>query len=237
MAMNNRLLRPRASGGFSPDQVADLIMWLDAADSTTITLDSSAVSEWRDKANDKVFAQTTANNRPGLSSINGKTAVDFDGTNDTLSCVDAFATYPFSMFIVQLLDAYTFYGMTYTIGSSNNYNVRQYETDGRINIQSPSSGPIASTQTYSLGSADVLALVWKSTAADSQVYLNGQEPLFGGIFSEPTLSGTHYIGTRAGSFPMDGKIGEILVYGRTVSADERQSITSYLGTKWGVTIT
>ena len=235
-AMNPRLLRPKASG-FSPNQISSLAMWLDANDSASLTLVSSAVSEWKDKAASKIFAQTTANNRPTLTTINGKTALVFDGSNDTLSCVDPFTSYPLSMFFVQRIVATSNFGMTYTIGSSNDFNLRQNGTSGTLQIQMTTTAAGYASTTLSTTAAQLISIVYESTAANSVCYLDGTAltPTTGS-FSQPTLSGTHWIGSRAGGFFLNGYIGEIIVYSKTVSATERASITKYLGKKWGITV-
>lgn len=83
MGMNNRLLRPRASG-FNPRSIAGLKLWLDASDSTTITLNGSNVSEWRDKsgAGSPAAAQATAASQPAFNAtgVNGRGSIDFDAT-------------------------------------------------------------------------------------------------------------------------------------------------------------
>lgn len=82
MAMNPKLLRPRASG-FSPKSISGLSLWLDAGDASTITLNGSNVSEWRDKSGGSPNAsQATAASQPSYTSaaINGRPAVDFNGT-------------------------------------------------------------------------------------------------------------------------------------------------------------
>lgn len=86
MAMSNRLLRPRASG-FSPKQIAGLALWLDAADSTTITLNSGNVSQWSDKSGlGRNFVQSTAIKQPAYSTTYfAKGAVHFDGSDDVMS--------------------------------------------------------------------------------------------------------------------------------------------------------
>ena len=86
MAMNQKLLRPGASG-FNPKSIAGLSLWLDASDSSTITLNgATAVSEWRDKSgNGYAVSQATANNQPALTgTIRGRACIDFDGANDHL---------------------------------------------------------------------------------------------------------------------------------------------------------
>jgi hypothetical protein len=237
-AMSPRLLRPVASG-FNPKSISGLAMWLDANDSASITLDSSAVSEWKDKAAGKVFAQTTPNNRPTLTTINGKTALLFDGTNDTLSCSEPFASYPVSMFFVQRVIAYTNFGMTYTAGGSNNFNLRQNGTSGLFQLQHPTTGAGSSSTSYSLSNAELISLVYASPVGGSAAYQNGGLiTITSGSFSEePIFSGTtHFIGSRNAGFHLNGYIGEILVYTKTVSATERAKITQYLGKKWGITV-
>ena len=56
-----------------------------SADTTTVTLASNAVSEWKDKSgNNRHLTQTTAGSRPGYVSgeQNGLSVVRFDGTDD-----------------------------------------------------------------------------------------------------------------------------------------------------------
>lgn len=116
MAMNNRTLRPRASG-FDPKSISGLTAWWDASDSSTITAVSGAVSVWTDKSGlGRTLYQGTAANRPatGTRTIGGKNAFDFDGSNDCLLSgdpavvqtngvaytVDAQATRAFTVFVV-----------------------------------------------------------------------------------------------------------------------------------------
>lgn len=93
MAMNPRLLRPRAGGAFTPKSISGLAAWYDAADTSTLTI-ATGVSQWRDKSgNNRTLRQTTGNNQPasGTRTIGGKNALDFDGSNDVLSYVDGSA--------------------------------------------------------------------------------------------------------------------------------------------------
>jgi len=63
-------------------------LWLDAADASTVTTVSSAVSQWNDKSgNGRNFTQSTSGNRPALTTnaLGGKPVVTFDGTDDRLT--------------------------------------------------------------------------------------------------------------------------------------------------------
>lgn len=238
MAMNPRLMRPRETG-FNPRRVSNLSMWLDASDSSTITV-GTGVSQWKDKStNASLWAQSTGNNQPatGTQTLNGKNVLVFDGSNDTLTCSAPFNAYPLTLFFVQRLTALTSFGMTYASGSGNDFNLRQDGTSGRIQIQMPSGAATYTSNLFLTTEAQVISIVYDSTIANSVAYLNGTAmTTFSGSFSQPLWSGTHHIGARAGSFFMQGWIAEILVYSKTVSATERASITSYLGKKWGITV-
>jgi hypothetical protein len=66
-------------------------LWLDAADASTITASSGAVSQWNDKSGGATnFTQGTAGARPatGSATLNGRNVLTFDG-GDTLLAGDA----------------------------------------------------------------------------------------------------------------------------------------------------
>jgi hypothetical protein len=87
MGMSPRLLRPRESGGFNPKMISGLKVWLDASDGSTLTMNGSTVSEWRDKSgNGYHFTQSTASKQPTLSTTYfSKGALHFDGVDDVMS--------------------------------------------------------------------------------------------------------------------------------------------------------
>jgi len=92
MALQTRFMRPLArfqsQAAFSPLAISGLKLWLDAATSSSMTLNSGNVSEWSDlspEGNDAT--QATALNQPEYvaNSVNGLGSVVFDGSSDTLS--------------------------------------------------------------------------------------------------------------------------------------------------------
>jgi len=81
----------------------DTALWLDAADASTITTVGGAVSQWSDKSgNNRHATQSDATRRPSFTSsaLNGYSALTFDGTNDGLTCGDAFYLANFLIFSV-----------------------------------------------------------------------------------------------------------------------------------------
>jgi len=73
---------------WTPLDLTGLQLWLDAADTATITHSAGAVSQWNDKgpaARHHVQATATAKPTTGTRTINGRNALDFDGTSDRLT--------------------------------------------------------------------------------------------------------------------------------------------------------
>lgn len=63
-------------------------LWLDAADASTVTLNGSTVSQWRDKSgNSRHASQATAVNQPTYAAAgqNSQNVLTFDGSNDSLA--------------------------------------------------------------------------------------------------------------------------------------------------------
>lgn len=86
LLMQKRLLTPIFLG-------ARLALWLDTADSRTITLDGSTTSEWRDKSgNGRHVSQLNKANQPTYTpnGIGGKPVLTFTGTNFLARTNDTF---------------------------------------------------------------------------------------------------------------------------------------------------
>lgn len=80
---NRKLLTPAALG-------SSLALWLDAGDTSTITLNGLTVSQWQDKSgNGRHAVQATAANQPIYTTgLNGKPVLGFDGTNSFMQAGD-----------------------------------------------------------------------------------------------------------------------------------------------------
>lgn len=234
MAMNPKLLRPRASG-FSPKSIAGLQLWLDAADSSTIST-GTGVSEWRDKSSTgSKWVQATANNQPatGTQSINGKNVLVFDGTNDALSSLAPLLTsMPMTLFIVHRIVAKVDFGMTY---AATGYNyIGQSSTTGKVlwsfNGSTFAEGP------SDVSGTNVIATCVLPASGSGDAFINGGTRV-GGNTARPILTGTHYIGRfQFGNFG-NLWIAEVLSYSAALSTSERQKVEAYLGKKWGIAVT
>ena len=240
MAMNPKLLRPKASG-FNPKSIAGLQLWLDAADSSTIST-STGVSEWRDKsATGSKWAQTTGNNQPatGTQTLNGRNVIVFDGSNDSLSATTPLSTsLPLSFFFVQRIVAATSFGMSYTAGAgSDDFNIRQSGSAGSLNIVAGNNIVINQLTPSRVGVNDILAwLVPSGAGTNSTLHRNGTALTLAGPTLKPTLTSTHYIGRRSDGFYANIWVAEIIAYSTELSTTQRRAVEAYLGKKWGITV-
>jgi hypothetical protein len=96
--------------GFDPRSISGLVGWWDAADASTLTIDTG-VSQWRDKSGRGLhLSQEIANGQPasGTRTIGGRNALNFDGSNDHLvtgfTIGDFTTSRAFTAFVVQATD-------------------------------------------------------------------------------------------------------------------------------------
>lgn len=94
MAMSPRLLRPMATG-FNPKSISGLKLWLDAANTSSLTFNGSTISQMNDLSGNNFHAtQGTANNQPTYQAtgFNGKPTLFFD-TSDSVTSSATIADY------------------------------------------------------------------------------------------------------------------------------------------------
>lgn len=127
---------------------ATLALWLDANDPSTITLDGSSVTNWKDKsANGYDFAQTIASNKPTYvtNAQNGKNVVRFNSASSQYllgGTTFPIGTNNLSMFLVFKIDA--------TTGNHSIFNKARYANAGNRIINTWESSTLRSGLTTSL---------------------------------------------------------------------------------------
>lgn len=245
MPMNSRLLRPRQTG-FDPRTIPSIALWLDAADTSTLTIDTG-VSAWRNKAGTGVasFVQGTGNSQPlsGTATVNGRNVLAFDGVDDFMTATDpfmtgaTFGTLPFSLWVVQRIVSATNFGMTYTNG--NGFELRQNTTTGQMQVNSDASTTVHTFATSSVGATEVVSLVFPSGSTNNLFWRGGVAQVLTGTAAGKPGAGTatHTIGRRTGAaLPANVQICEIIAAQSQASDTMRRTVERYLGTKWGVTV-
>lgn len=237
MAMSPRLLRPLASG-FNPKKFTGLAAWYDASVASSITLNSTTVSQWDDlSGNSRHQVQASASLQPtyNATGLNGKGALTTTGTQWMQA--SAFATPAageYTAFSVLKFDILT--GQPYAfqrggvndahsllIATANTWNARRGSGNaGTLNLTVNQSEWYLVTTVFTPTLARVYVGTTQGTDNTASVSApTGNKVLFLFGLSSTTLGG------RPG-------FAEFIYYHARLSATEIAAVQSYLQKKWAV---
>ena len=207
-------------------------LWLDAEDTSTITLNGATVSQWADKSgNGRNAVQATAANQPttGTRTINSRNALDFDGADDRLTNTTLFVPQPHSVFGVVQDDISSGFRVWWT-GDSNAARALIYNTSANERVLWAGVSNVAN------GTATNNPELWGAefNGASSKLYINGTGGAAGN--SGPNSINGYWVGAEnsSPSNKWNGLIGEVIVVGSVLSTDNRQKLEGYLAWKWGL---
>ena len=238
-------------------------LWLDGSDNTTIFSDAGttqatnggAVQQWNDKSgNNRHFSNGTLANRPTLNStaINGKPALVFDGSNDSLGASSAVIPTTHSLFVLfvptienstgSLIGQWEA-GQTGRYLWNTNQNCGTATTSGRVNIfnstttQGSCQIGVAATDTSITNAPTIIESICTTGSESWKLLQNGTE------YESATITSVYQgintaLGTTSASGTTqyyDGQIAEVVLTASAVSTDTRQRIEGYLAHKWGLT--
>jgi hypothetical protein len=229
-----------------PTQIAGCALWLDATDSTSMTLSGANVAEWRDKSSNAYVGTAVSSPTLQANSINGLSAVQFNGSSQyiTFGNVLNVGTSHIHVFVIT-----RFTGDAAVIGKSSyranlgRWAIYRGASDGGLGFSVDASpgafAPFADTTTTTQllrGSWDrsTLSITQNgtqrasATLANTTTNLTNTDNLLVAAYGNST--GT---GVQPGFF-LNGVIGEILVYIGTLTVSQRQQIEGYLAWKWGL---
>jgi hypothetical protein len=227
-------------------------LWLDAADSSTITTVSSAVSQWNDKSGNAFnVTQSDSALRPALTAngLNSKSVLTFDG-GDRLAG-------PISTLLRNVAGG-TFYAVARLDNNASERWLIQILTGTavtRLGVGFKFSGPgnnglaAAARRLDADAFAAVGAGAYNSntalygvrldySTANIQLYENATQSLSTTIQTAGNTSdtsGSFTIGAQvSGTLPFLGIVAEMLVINSAASTDTRRKLEGYLAHKWGL---
>jgi hypothetical protein len=212
----------------------DTALWLDAADSATITLESNKVSEWRDKSgNSQAATQSSDGNRPLLvaEAQNGKSIIRFDGSTSRLIHSYANVLQPTTIFaLVNVASGVTGYrGVISTSGAGSQTQIMMLARGG-TNNWGTYSGSYRQANSDIRGGAWQMLCMWRPSLGGTY-YRNGVSD---GAFSATEGQAGHIGGFPQGGQEFNGDIAEIIVLGSATGDADRKKIEGYLAHKWGL---
>lgn len=235
------------TASFSPSSVAGLNLWLNAADTASLSLTGNTVTSWRDRSSNAYLG--TAVNGPTLSTnaIGANGVVAFNAASSqyiNFGDVCDLGLNGLTVLAVAFLnstgniiskDIQGSAAGTYTLlGDTNQTFVSQDPTGGSADLVL--STPIRSTllveytwnRTYNHSIYLFGSTVRTSTVANLTTTYNTGNSLFVGALQNAT--GT----APAAGYYLNGYIGEILLYNSSISAYNRHAAEGYLAWKWGL---
>jgi hypothetical protein len=216
---------------FLPIDIPNCLLWLDAADETTVIRSGSNVTQWTDKSGNGNNATTA------LGTLSYSNGIVFTGSQAMTTPLSSVMTSQ-SIFVIAsansgaLMNIIGVDAPTYSNGiqvALNNYlqSVTRY-----------GGTPIMSAA-VNVGGAGVRFLygVTYISGGQSFLYLNGSQT--SNNVTSPTISGTATVSIgayRDTAFQerYNGTINEILIYNTILTTDQRREIEGYLARKWGI---
>jgi hypothetical protein len=238
---------------WTPSEITTAI-WLDAADASSITIESGAISEWRDKSgNNRHMQQSSVTSRPVIAgaAYNGKNAVLFDGVNDRLDMVST------GLNLARNVTALTVFHVVEIFASSNNnQNIFRVSTNTMGGARN-----MAGTESFGyrrLNSSPFTLVVYGFSPAIDTLTMTSHITDYGNglafvsrngssldqyatLIDSGATSNTDSAGIWIGSnsnlytaFTVHGRICEIITLRSVPTTIDRQKIEGYLAHKWGL---
>ena len=258
--LNLALNRPSGLVAFSPDDIANLDLWMDANDASTYDVDGNdLITEWRDKSTNAHVATpvTSGIDDPSITTVGSVDVVKFDAGNINHFTVPNHAslipgTGRFTAFVVYRKRG-AVRGNFFNMGDDKPRYEMFANSDagpgGRAAVSFADSVDIvfASNEDFDAADNTLRGLaVTRDTGGDYphwQLLAAGKSaltlsPLEGTVVGDIDPSTVLYIGARIHPNPnahyLDGDIGEILIYMRGLTDGEIDQINDYLSAKWSL---
>ena len=250
--------------GFDPRSVADCIVWLDAADISTLTLSGTNVTGWRDKSiyanNVNSISATPPTYSSADSSINFvansstflRGALSATYSNATVFMIVSIATNPAPAFPRLSILSNSATANSQLIGqlflvNGNNPSVATYlSTNTNPTGQGTNFISFINNVTFNTKQLISNSSTYVGTAYTVSTLLNGNTQATSstsGTFSANSSYTANYNKYTLGNYAdasaaagdaLQGKIFEYIVFSRELTTSQRQAIEGYLAWKWGI---
>lgn len=226
---------------FLPTNIANLVAWYDASDTTTITHSGGAVSQWNDKSgNGNHATQANASGRPitGTRTINGLNTLDFDTINKSMDLPAGLLelsggswTY---LAVVATDNASASQRIIAGMNAGNMVHGLYMQTSAFATSRQGGTG-LNAAATGAL-STNVSCIAGRRLGATLQAYRDGSLTS-ASIGTAVNVTSTSMSLSQISAGQLDGRIAEILMFSQSISDADYNSAVAYLAAKWGFTNT
>ncbi|MDY0170251.1 MAG: autotransporter-associated beta strand repeat-containing protein [Thermoguttaceae bacterium] len=217
--------------------VTGAALWLDASDSASLTLTGNTVAQWNDRSGNNRHAVAAGSTQPLATTsalVHDLGVVRFDGTSQWLSVDLTFlADSEYTIFAVEghtnnrnqnyflgTAPPETNKGLHTGYRNNTNYTLAQHAND----LDHPVPG--YTTQEFRVWTA---LLDYDFGHA---IHLNGADPVANTNKVPLITAGDGRIGRGQRDQMFHGDLGEIVIFDRALTTDERQAVEGYLRGKW-----
>uniref|UniRef100_A0A6C0JN90 Phage tail collar domain-containing protein n=1 Tax=viral metagenome TaxID=1070528 RepID=A0A6C0JN90_9ZZZZ len=247
---------PQITAGITPSSIANCVLWFDANDSSTISMSSSKVSEWRDKSgNNYKVIQPNSGNQPTYTTnlLNGKPGIVLSNTSwlyQLGSNISAFSgSSDTTVFIVarndsslpangwSIVNTMWFTQANGTGTYRYHFSFASSLTPGVTSIQSyyPYTSNQDTTNVVGYGENAIIGFSWSSTS--NVIYVNGNTTTFSGqtvLSADNSTTVFNFGDSRQSSYIKDIAIYEFIGFNSKLTTVQQQQIEGYLAFKWGL---
>lgn len=240
---------PGAPKPWSPRDLSGLALWLDAADSSTLTLNSTTVSQQTDKSGrGNTASQGTALSQPTYSATGagGRPELTYDG-GDFLAVAGAQAAVHMAAFVFRPAATVTPATAVQTLlGLRNDYgtmalgSVTGSLTDEIVTIgQSAGTMRVGWTDAAGQITAAPHILIFRWTGSTYEIRIDGATKPTASAGTVALVSGAageQRLGSGNGGGFYSGGISEAVLYDTAKTAADAQQLERYASAKWGITL-
>lgn len=217
---------------FSPIQISNCVLWLDAADSTTLTLNGSSVSQWNDKSgNNRNATQSTSSSQPLYvnSGLNNLPILNLTGRWMNLP---SFTFSNITVVMIYRYNSFSGYADPIMLG---NFSFFYVDNSSRIGIGRSlvtdevlvNANTFLSTNTFAI----LIGTVSISGSTTSSLFFNGN---VSSSLTNNSSGGSVFYTLGRNNGITNGFVSEVIVYDKILNTIERQQVESYLAQKWGI---
>jgi hypothetical protein len=228
------------TGGFySPKSIANLTLWLDAADSSTLTFSGTSVTQWKDKSG--AGNDGTATGTITTTTINKLTALVWSGSASTYFSGNLTNTgttlTAFSVFLMNSSSYSVARILSLSKTGFNDYNNTAYTAAierANTSFNAFRNNTSLSGAVATFGAVGVVCSRFDGT--NHTFYYNGTAQT--SVASSGNFGYANY--EVGGSFgeeslvPLNGTIAEVIHYTSSLSVEQIQKIEGSLAWKWGI---
>jgi hypothetical protein len=230
---------------FNPTDISGCRLWLDAADSNTITLSSGSLTQWNDKSgNGRNLTAVSGYANATVSSAfqNGLNVLNFSGNGLYRAAANS-AVYPLDAYIIVALKSLTAQSDVLSIGptDADNFNSLIFSEGTQSRWKNGSSFGVRNVfSTTDETSTGFLLIQWSIANNNYLLRRNGvllgQSTSFTYTLPAGSIFQVGFRHQNITSANFSGYIGEIVVFNSQLGDSQRQQVEGYLARKWGISI-